>query len=335
MITGLRRQGIEVVIRDQTTRARLMSRIWHILRASMTLKNVDAVIIPAFNQVTAPLTWAIQRVLGRRVVCDYLVGLKDTQIDRGSIPTSPLKRRILAWLEKINLTQLITLTDTTEHIAYFSRIHAIQPCAMYALPVGARQVFLDAHFPPDSGTSSITVQYLGSYIPFHGIETILHAAALLQNQAGIHFELIGVGQTLPEMRSLAEKLSLPNTTFIAEYLKPPALFQHLKRANIFLGVFGSSVKTSYVVPTKIYELMALGRPLITADSAAIRSHFRPSEHILTVPPDDPSALAAAIRQLAASPEQRNQLAKEARSHLRRHYTPEQIGRRLLSLLESE
>ena len=334
MIDGLQRQGIAVVIRDQTTRARMMSRIWHILRASMTLKNVDAVIIPAFNQVTAPFTWAIQRVLGRRVVCDYLVGLKDTQIDRSSIPISPLKRKIFVWLENIILTKLITLTDTTEHIAYFSQIHAIQPYAMYALPVGTRQVFLDSPPPPtETPNRPLIVQYLGSYIPFHGVEIILHAAAALENEAEIQFELIGSGQTLQEMRELAEQLKLQNTSFVAQYVKPPALFQHLKRASIFLGVFGSSPKTSYVVSTKIFELMGLKRPLITADSASIRSHFQPGAHLLTVPPGDPLALADAIRELAASPELRKRLAEQAHAHLQRNYTPEKIGEKLLYILE--
>lgn len=333
MMDGLRRQGIEILIRNQTTQASTLSRIWFIFRASIALRKIDVVIIPAFNQITAPITWIINRVLGRTVVCDYLVGLKDTQIDRSSIPITPLRRKIFAWLENIILTKLITLTDTTEHIAYFSQIHAIQPYAMYALPVGTRQAFLDAPAPPRHSDSPLVVQYLGSYIPFHGVEIILQAAALLKNEVEIQFELIGSGQTLQEMRELAEQLTLQNTSFVAQYVKPPTVFQHLKRASIFLGVFGSSPKTNYVVPTKIFELMALERPIITADSASIRSHFQPGVHLLTVPPGDALALADAIRQLAASPGLRKRLAKQAHAHLHRNYTPEKIGEELLYIIE--
>ena len=334
MIDGLRQQGIEVVICSQPMISRSLRRIWHNFRASIGLRNIDVVIIPAFNQLTAPLTWVINRALGRVVICDYLVGLKDVHIDRASLPSSLIRRIFYNWVEKIILTKLVTLTDTAEHIAYFAHIHNLQPNSMSVLPVGARQVFVDARFPPNSGTPTI-VQYLGSYIPFHGVETILHTAALLQRDTDIHFELIGAGQTLSEMRKLAEKLTLRNTTFIAKYLRPPMLFQHLKRANIFLGVFGSSTKTNYVVPIKIYELIGLGRPLITADSAPLRAHFRPGEHLLTVPPDDPAALSAAIRQLATSHERREQLANQARTHLCQNYTPAQIGKTLRSILERE
>ncbi len=332
LMDGLRRQGIEVILRQQTIHARMLSRIWHSLKTSLLLRNIDVVIIPAFNRITAPFTWAINRFLGRIVICDYLVGLKDTAIDRGFTSRPTLKSKFSDWIEKFILTRMNTFSDTAEHIAYFTQIHSTRPHAMHVLPVGTRQVFLDATLLLDTPSVPLIVQYLGSYIPFHGLEIILQAAHLLQNEA-LHFELIGMGQTLEEMKQLARELDLQNVTFIEQYLKPPHLLDHLKRAAIFLGVFGSSAKTDYVVPTKIYEMMPLGRPIISADSPSIRSHFQPGQHLLTVPPGDPQALAEAVRHLAASPDLRKRFAEQARAHILRDYSPDKIGKDLLNILE--
>ncbi|MFM8409028.1 MAG: glycosyltransferase, partial [Alphaproteobacteria bacterium] len=86
----------------------------------------------------------------------------------------------------------------------------------------------------------------------------------------------------------------------------------LRSADVVLGIFGGSQKARMVVPNKVWQAAAVGRAIVTADTPAIREVFVPGESIRLVE-RDPSALAAAIRELAADPAGRERLGAGARA----------------------
>ncbi len=79
------------------------------------------------------------------------------------------------------------------------------------------------------------------------------------------------------------------------------LAAHLADADISLGVFGLTEKTGRVVANKVFQSMAVGRPVITADTSAAREFFSEGENICLVPAGDAEALAERIRELAREP----------------------------------
>lgn len=321
---GLRAQGMSVDVYLQPKRTSTRQRLAHVWRTLPTLRDYDAVLLIAFNQTSVPLARFLARRYGVKLVVDYLVGLSDMNEDRGLVSYSRqhLYRALDAW----NLRHTPTLTDTPEHIAYYAEMLKDTPEGLFAVPVGVRDSFLRAQLTaPDA--HRVTVQYLGTYIPFHGVETILEGADLLRDEPRINFELIGEGQTLGAMQALARRLNLSNVRFITGYHRPPDVYEHLSRAHVFLGVLGASAKTDYVVPTKIFELASLGRPIITAQSSALRSAF-PEASLYTIAPGDAHALARAIRTLADDATLRDRLARNARAHIEAHYTSDHIGAQL-------
>ncbi len=48
------------------------------------------------------------------------------------------------------------------------------------------------------------------------------------------------------------------------------LHQHIADADVCLGIFGTSAKAANAIPNKAYQILAVGRPLVTRDSPAIR-----------------------------------------------------------------
>jgi len=62
--------------------------------------------------------------------------------------------------------------------------------------------------------------------------------------------------------------------------------RRLARADIGLGIFGTSDKSARVVPHKVFQSMALGVPVITRRSPAIAEFFRDEEHLVLVPAGD-------------------------------------------------
>ena len=83
----------------------------------------------------------------------------------------------------------------------------------------------------------------------------------------------------------------------------------IRAASLCLGIFGTTPKAGRVVPFKVFEYMALRRPVVTGDTPAARHAL--GDDVVLVPPGDAPALAAAIRALMADADRRRRLGDAA------------------------
>ena len=127
------------------------------------------------------------------------------------------------------------------------------------------------------------------------------------------------------------QLALQNVTLTRGFFPIPELVQRAARAAVILGVFGAVEKTNYVVPNKVFDGMAMGRAVITADSAAMREFFTPGEHFIPVPAGRPDALAAALVDAADDLQRTTAIGAAAAQRIRANFLPQQIGAQLLEL----
>lgn len=79
-------------------------------------------------------------------------------------------------------------------------------------------------------------------------------------------------------------------------------------AGIVLGSF----RESRAIPPAVFEALATGAPVITADTAAARELLDDGVSALLVPPGDEAGLADALRRLAADEELRTAIAAEGK-----------------------
>jgi glycosyltransferase involved in cell wall biosynthesis len=324
IVAGLEANGVEVLHYAMPKRTPSAQRIRHLFTHFPQAAQADIMLIPCFNQTTVMIAWALAKIYKVPLVVDYLVGLTDMSEDRQR--ASAVRMWLYRQIDRINTKLCVTLTDTVAHRCEFERILSQTLSEMHILPVGSRQFEL---LPPQPQLPLI--QYAGTYIPFHNVDVILRAAHALPD---VQFELIGKGQTYSENRALAQKLQLKNVRFVEGYFPAHQLLEMQAKSTIMLGVFGASAKTDYVVPNKVYEALALGRPMITAESTALREFLTPNQHLLTVPPADADALAAAIQTLIANPQRQAELAAAGRQRMEEAFFPYPIGVRLLALLET-
>jgi glycosyltransferase involved in cell wall biosynthesis len=175
------------------------------------------------------------------------------------------------------------------------------------------------------------VLYYGKYIPLHGVEYIIEAADLLRDSSAIEFELVGRGPTRARAEALAQEKHLANVKF-TDWIEPAELPNYAARADILLGVFANSVQSTHIVPNKVYEALALGRPIVTGDSETSRSRFTNGQHALLIERCNPRALAEAIAKLSRDPELCERLALDGRRQFEAHFTPTVLGNRLFERL---
>src|SRR3546814_10781357 len=112
------------------------------------------------------------------------------------------------------------------------------------------------------------VLFYGQFIPLHGVDTVIRAARLLRNEP-VEWQIIGQGQVAPCIRAMLAEEPLPKLHWL-EWVEYRQLKQFIAEAELCLGIFGPSEKAASVIPNKVFQLVAAGRPVITRDSAAIR-----------------------------------------------------------------
>lgn len=327
--TGLERVGIEVVNEHLPRDARTWGRVVELVRRSRNLAQCDVLLVPAFNQLVAPFVWAVGNLLNKPVLHDFFVGLTDVNEDRGEVagPRATLFR----WIDHFNAARMTSITDTAAHREAYRRLFKGRVDDMSVIPIGVNDDLFGPRPLPD-WTDGVRVQFVGTFIPFHGVDVILRAIAHFRDDPRVQFEFFGQGQTHADAIRLAEELKLQRTSF-AGFVPPGDLVAQLTEGTILLGVFGEGEKTRYVVPNKLFEGMALGRPIITAESPAMNEFFTPGEHFISVPAGDPERLAEAIRELIESRAACERLASAAAARIQEAFLPQHIGALLKPILE--
>ncbi len=290
-------------------------------------ESIDLVII-AFPGHT--VVWLARLLFGKNIIFDAFLSLYDSNVLDRKVHRPYSFGALLDWIwdwSSIRLAKRVLL-DTDAHIEYFVRTFGIARERCIRVWVGTDTTVFYPRLPETPG---FAVSFHGTFIPLQGISYILDAAHILRDEP-IHFNLIGKGQEYRAMREKAEHLGLANVRF-GDPVPYEELPTHISGAQICLGIFGGTDKAMRVIPNKVYECMALGKPVITADTAAIHElEVYGSLPLVLVPPADATALAEAIRGLHADPARQARLGESARAFSSAYLSPAYIVGEFLSNL---
>jgi hypothetical protein len=132
------------------------------------------------------------------------------------------------------------------------------------------------------------------------------------------------------VRAAAEQVGVPVRIVEPGEIAPDDLGIAVAHAGIVL----TSFRESRTIPPPVFDALATGAPVITADTEAARELLHDGESALLVPPNDPAALAAAIRRLADDEMLRRRIAERGRALFLERASRTVLGRRWLELMRS-
>jgi glycosyltransferase involved in cell wall biosynthesis len=271
----------------------------------------DALIVGYPGHLDLP---AARRAAGSRpIVFNPLVSVSDTLVgDRGRFRAGGLADRALQAVDRHALRAAdLVVSDTAANAELFRSLGAgrVEVCF-----VGAEErVFQPGWRGGD------TALFVGKLIPLHGLETILAAARLAPD---LRFRIVGSGQL---DRLLDDPPANVEHVRWVDYERLPG---ELRRASCALGIFGTSAKAARVIPNKVFQALACGTPIVTADTPAARELLQDGESALLVPPGDPAALVEALRRV--TPE----LGEGGLAAYRAQASEDVLGARWRGLIES-
>jgi colanic acid biosynthesis glycosyl transferase WcaI len=157
------------------------------------------------------------------------------------------------------------------------------------------------------------VQYSGNLGRVHEFDTLLAAAKRLRGEPSIQFLIVGRGPRHEEVRGRLQREDLSNVRLVNPVPRG-MLSQALGAADVHLTVLQPRFET-LVVPSKIYGIMAAGRPNLfignrQGESAAILAETQAGISIST---GDDAGLAATLLELQRDVERRTTMGSKARN----------------------
>ncbi len=181
-----------------------------------------------------------------------------------------------------------------------------------------------------SGGRKCVAVYAGLHGVAQGLDQILQAAAQLKDVKDLAIALVGDGPEKQLLQDRAKEMGLDNVRFLAPVAreKMPAL---LASSDISLVVLKSRLPGA--VPSKIYEAMGAGIPIILAaegEAAQIVSETRSG---IAVNAGDTAGIATALRDLAQSRERRMAMGRCGRIAAVERFNRQKIAKDFIDLLE--
>lgn len=278
-------------------------------RAILALRNLPSdthILLPYPGTPEVFLALWLRRCTRQKIILDAFLPIHNTIVeDRGMLRSGGLLARLVARFERAGLRRAdVILVDTDAHGDFLSVAYEIEPERFVTVLVGA-----EPQFAPDAPMSPVddllpatghgpVVLFYGQLIPLHGLETIL--AAVRKSAPGeFRWVLVGKGQQTPLLEAFMQEGSRDDVVHWpwVDYARLPSL---IARADVGLGIFGGSGKASRVIPNKLFQMLAIGKRVVTRESPAVRNLARENPDLIhTIPPEDPDALLEAIRKLAS------------------------------------
>ena len=161
----------------------------------------------------------------------------------------------------------------------------------------------------------IHVGYAGLLKPDYGIEYLIESARLLSDEKSIFFHIFGDGPQRGQLEALGRDLE--NLRFHG-----PILFadmpSYLKALDIV--VYTTDQKNVYGSPTKLFEYMAVSKPIVVAKTPQTLEILKDNETSIFYNIGDSVGLADSIKMLTQNQELRTRLGKKARLEVETKHT---------------
>lgn len=325
VIKGLKANKVEVL--EAHASGLLPIRYFKLARQFLKHKNhVSSIIVGFPGHYDVPLAYIAGRIFNKQIFYDIFASNYETYImDRKVVKKKSFRAKFFFFVDWLGLKLAdYVIVDSHAHANFYKNTYGIGLEKQIVVYLGSDNDF----FSPKKVKETTDVLFYGSYQPLQGVNIIIKAASLLPK---VKFKMIGDGQTKKSAQNLAKKLHLKNILFVP-WIPLNKLATEVAKTKIGLGIFGGSQKANVVIPNKVFDSIACKKPVITADTLAIRELFQDKKNIYLVKKENPIEVSSAIEALLKDKAHRDNITGSGFNLYNKILKPELVVRPLLKYL---
>lgn len=267
----------------------------------------EDVLLSVTTPFTTPYTVALAAKLRKAASALIIYDLyPDSLVMAGFLRPSSILTKSLRWANKVMFHWLDSIVvigrDMTKKLLEYPQMTAakIRLIPNWAtLPIHYREFDPGNPFRIRCGGRFI-VAMSGNAGFTHDPESVFEAARILKDNSDIHFLLSGEGVGWTKIKEMQAASPLPNITLI-ERVPDAELESFLSAADIWIIPYRRN-NTGVSVPSRIYNLLAVGRPVIICSEPDAEAAILVQEEGIgwIVPPENAAAIAQAIHSAASA-----------------------------------
>ncbi len=174
--------------------------------------------------------------------------------------------------------------------------------------------------------------YVGTHGMAHGLETILDAAALLQQDDGIRILMVGDGAGKKQLTEQRDRLGLRNVILLDQQdrSRMPGIWSI---SDACLVVLKNLPLFRTVIPSKIFEIMAMQKPILLAVEGESKDIVVAAQAGVCVPPENARAMADAIREMKSRPELAQACGRKGHAYVSKNHDRIGLARYYANVIE--
>jgi lipopolysaccharide/colanic/teichoic acid biosynthesis glycosyltransferase len=193
------------------------------------------------------------------------------------------------------------------------------------------------HRPEDAQNFGMTgrfnVVFAGTMGKAQALEAVLEAARLLPSDSSVQFVLVGGGIDVENLEAKRYALGLTNVRFLPR-MPPSEIGRVLGLADALLVHLKDDPLFAITIPSKTQAYLHAGKPVIMAVRGDAATLVEDACAGVTVSPENPEALAAAVQELTRTPQsQLEDMGARGQAYYRQYLSLEVGARRFAEMFE--
>ena len=213
------------------------------------------------------------------------------------------------------------------------RRHYVEDCGAdpERVHVVSNTVDLDEFDPavaPIDPHDEFTATYVGNFSGHRGLDT---AVGALADAPGVRLVLVGKGPIRDDLEYRARRTGVLRRVTFTGWVDFDDVPGHVAAADVCLVPHAKSPHTETTVPHKLFQYMALSKPVIATDVGPLERIVEETGAGVVVPAGDEAAMAAALARLRDDPDLRAELGENGRRAVEGTYNWERDAERLLDM----
>ncbi len=258
----------------------------------------------------------VPKLLGAKIVLDLLDPMPELYMAKYRVSEQHPITRLMSWQEGLSMRfadRVVTVTE--EFRKLFVRRHGMMEIPIILnLPdhtTWPRRTPEQAVAAASGHPGRFVLIAHGVLLPRLGFDTIIRAIALLKAKIpGLDLRVVGTGENPVELKSLAAELGVDDCVQFPGFVPFDRLVELIDEADVGLVANKRDGFAELILPTKLMELVWMGKPVVAARTPTI-SHYFDDNMVAFFTPGDEKDLASRILTLYHDPELRLRLAQNA------------------------
>jgi glycosyltransferase involved in cell wall biosynthesis len=229
------------------------------------------------------------------------------------------------------------LVNSPAYVDYLTK-KGIEPDKITLLPNGVDPTMFDPSSDGNGVRASLkldhkfVIVYAGAIGPANDLDLLLAAAEQLEPDSRICFLIVGDGKERKRLQTAANARKLANILFAGAQPKRE-MRRFLASADACVAVLQNIPMFRMTYPNKVFDYMAAGRPVVLAIDGVIREVVEMAGAGIYIEPGDAKSLADAIRFLACHESEREQMSRNGRSFVEKHFNRSKQSQQFVELLQ--